>query len=63
MQRMAKPAEGVAATIERALTASRPKARYVVGLNAKVQAAAMALLPQHMKDAALAIATGTPSKI
>ncbi|TMK99192.1 MAG: SDR family NAD(P)-dependent oxidoreductase [Actinobacteria bacterium] len=63
MQRMAKPAEGVAATIERALTASRPKARYVVGLNAKVQAAAMALLPQRMKDAALAIATGTPSKI
>jgi NAD(P)-dependent dehydrogenase (short-subunit alcohol dehydrogenase family) len=62
MQRMAKPAEGVAATIERALTASRPKARYIVGLNAKTQATVTALMPQRVKDVALAKATGTPSK-
>jgi NAD(P)-dependent dehydrogenase (short-subunit alcohol dehydrogenase family) len=62
MQRMAKPAERVAATIERALTESRPKARYVVGLDAKAQAALTALMPQRLKDAALAKATGTPSK-
>jgi NAD(P)-dependent dehydrogenase (short-subunit alcohol dehydrogenase family) len=62
LQRMAKPVEGVAATIEVALTASRPKARYVVGLDAKAQAAITALLPQRVKDAALAMATGTPSK-
>jgi hypothetical protein len=62
MQRMAKPAETVAATIERALTESRPKARYVVGLDAKAQAALTALMPQRLKDAALAKATGTPSK-
>ena len=62
LQRMAKPAERVAATIERALTASRPKARYVVGLDAKAQAALTALMPQRVKDAALAKATGTPSK-
>jgi NAD(P)-dependent dehydrogenase (short-subunit alcohol dehydrogenase family) len=62
LQRMAKPADGVAATIERALTASRPKARYVVGLDAKAQAAAMALLPQRMKDAAIGMVTGTPAK-
>ena len=62
LQRMAKPADGVAAAIERALTASRPRARYVVGLDAKAQAAAMAMLPQRAKDAAIAVATGTPAK-
>jgi NAD(P)-dependent dehydrogenase (short-subunit alcohol dehydrogenase family) len=63
MQRMAKPADGVAATVELALTASRPKARYVVGRNAKAQTTIMALLPQRIRDAALAMATGTPSKV
>ena len=62
LQRMAKPADGVAVAIERALTASRPRARYVVGLDAKAQAAAMAMLPQRAKDAAIAVATGTPAK-
>jgi NAD(P)-dependent dehydrogenase (short-subunit alcohol dehydrogenase family) len=62
LQRMAKPAEGVAAVIERALTAPRPKARYVVGLDAKAQAAITALMPQRVKDAAIARASGTPSK-
>jgi NAD(P)-dependent dehydrogenase (short-subunit alcohol dehydrogenase family) len=62
LQRMAKPADGVAAAIERALTASRPRARYVVGLDAKAQAAAMAMLPQRAKDAAIGLATGTPAK-
>ena len=38
-QRMAAPVDGVAATIERALTARRPRARYVVGAGARVQAA------------------------
>jgi NAD(P)-dependent dehydrogenase (short-subunit alcohol dehydrogenase family) len=62
LQRMAKPADGVAAAIERALTASRPRARYLVGLDAKAQAAAMAMLPQRAKDAAIGLATGTPAK-
>jgi NAD(P)-dependent dehydrogenase (short-subunit alcohol dehydrogenase family) len=60
LQKMAKPVESVAATIERALTASRPKARYVVGRDAKVQAAVMAVLPQRLQDTAVALATGTP---
>ncbi len=62
LQKMAKPADGVAATIEQALTASRPKARYVVGLDAKVQAAVMAVLPQRLQDTAIALATGTPRR-
>jgi NAD(P)-dependent dehydrogenase (short-subunit alcohol dehydrogenase family) len=63
LQRMAKPVEGVAAAIELALTASRPKARYVVGLDAKAQARVTAMMPQRVKDAILAMATGTPSKV
>jgi NAD(P)-dependent dehydrogenase (short-subunit alcohol dehydrogenase family) len=62
LQKMAKPVDGVAETIERALTASRPKARYVVGLDAKVQAAVMTVLPQRLQDTAVALATGTPRR-
>jgi NAD(P)-dependent dehydrogenase (short-subunit alcohol dehydrogenase family) len=61
-QRMAKPADTVAAAIERALTVPRPKARYVVGLDVKAQTALMAVMPQRLKDAAFGFATGTPSK-
>jgi NAD(P)-dependent dehydrogenase (short-subunit alcohol dehydrogenase family) len=61
LQRMAKPTERVAATIERALTDSRPRARYVVGADARAQAAITALMPQQLKDAVSALATGTPS--
>jgi NAD(P)-dependent dehydrogenase (short-subunit alcohol dehydrogenase family) len=62
LQRMAKPAERVAATIERALTASRPKARYVVGAEAKAQTMITSMLPQRVKDTAFALATGTPRR-
>ena len=37
-QRAAAPAEGVAEAIERALTDRRPRARYVVGRPARIQA-------------------------
>jgi NAD(P)-dependent dehydrogenase (short-subunit alcohol dehydrogenase family) len=62
MQRMAKPADGVAEAIERALTDRRPRARYVVGAQARAQAAVAALTPQRVKDIAFAAATGTPTK-
>jgi NAD(P)-dependent dehydrogenase (short-subunit alcohol dehydrogenase family) len=61
-QRMAKPVDTVAAQIERALTANKPKARYVVGFDAKAQAAVVTVLPQRVKDRAFAHATGTPTK-
>jgi NAD(P)-dependent dehydrogenase (short-subunit alcohol dehydrogenase family) len=54
--------DAVAARIERALTAAKPKARYVVGFDAKAQAALATVMPQHVKDAAFGFATGTPSK-
>jgi NAD(P)-dependent dehydrogenase (short-subunit alcohol dehydrogenase family) len=45
------PAEKVAETIEHALTASRPRARYLVGLEAKTAARARQLLPTPVFDA------------
>jgi NAD(P)-dependent dehydrogenase (short-subunit alcohol dehydrogenase family) len=60
MQRLAKPVEGVAATIERALTASRPRARYVVGADVRVQAALSAITPTRVKDSASRLLTGIP---
>jgi hypothetical protein len=60
LQRLAKPVEGVAATIERALTASRPHARYVVGADVRVQAALSAIMPTRVKDGASRLLTGIP---
>jgi NAD(P)-dependent dehydrogenase (short-subunit alcohol dehydrogenase family) len=41
----------VAAAVERALTASRPRTRYLVGVDARAQAALGALLPDRAMDA------------
>jgi NAD(P)-dependent dehydrogenase (short-subunit alcohol dehydrogenase family) len=61
-QRMAAPAEGVAATIEKALTASRPRARYVVGANARVQAVLGAITPTAVLDRLLSLGLGVPRR-
>jgi NAD(P)-dependent dehydrogenase (short-subunit alcohol dehydrogenase family) len=42
--------ERVAKAVEQALTAGRPKTRYVVGVDARVQAAARKLLPDRLLD-------------
>lgn len=57
-QKAAVPADDVAATIERALTAKRPQPRYVVGTGPKVQAALASVLPTRALDAALRRAGG-----
>lgn len=61
-QRMASPVEGVAATIEKALTARRPRARYVVGTSARIQAVMAGLTPTSMRDVALRAGTGVPRR-
>lgn len=61
-QKMASPAGGVAATIGKALTTARPKARYVVGAGPKVMAATVGLLPSRLRDSVLAGATGVPRR-
>ncbi len=63
MQRMAKPVEGVAAMIERALSASRPRARYVVGADVRAQAALSAITPTRVMDAASRLLAGIPTKL
>jgi NAD(P)-dependent dehydrogenase (short-subunit alcohol dehydrogenase family) len=53
IQKQTSPPERVAAAIQRALTDGKPKARYVVGLDARAQIALKAALPTRALDAAL----------
>ena len=62
MQKMAKPVDTVAAAIEKALTAARPRARYPVGADVRVQAALSGVTPDRVKDAAFGRLTGTPTR-
>jgi NAD(P)-dependent dehydrogenase (short-subunit alcohol dehydrogenase family) len=61
IQKLAKPVDTVAAAIERALTATRPRARYQVGADVKVQAALSGVTPSRVMDALNGRLTGTPS--
>jgi NAD(P)-dependent dehydrogenase (short-subunit alcohol dehydrogenase family) len=60
IQKMAKPVDTVTSVIERALTTARPRARYPVGIDVKVQAALAPVIPTRLKDQAFGLATGTP---
>jgi NAD(P)-dependent dehydrogenase (short-subunit alcohol dehydrogenase family) len=59
-QRMGVPAEKVSAVVEEALTARRPRARYVVGVGPKLQVALMTNLPTRMRDLLLRKISGQP---
>jgi NAD(P)-dependent dehydrogenase (short-subunit alcohol dehydrogenase family) len=61
-QRMAAPVDSVAAAIEKALTASRPRARYVVGAGPRAQALMAKLTPTPVLDRLLSAGTGVPRK-
>jgi NAD(P)-dependent dehydrogenase (short-subunit alcohol dehydrogenase family) len=60
MQKQLSPVAKVADAILTALTAKRPRARYVVGPDAHVQVALRAALPTPAFDLAVAKVTGTP---
>jgi NAD(P)-dependent dehydrogenase (short-subunit alcohol dehydrogenase family) len=60
IQKQAGPVESVTKAIEDALTADRPKARYVVGRDARAQLALSAALPTRVVDAVVGKATGIP---
>jgi NAD(P)-dependent dehydrogenase (short-subunit alcohol dehydrogenase family) len=62
-QKLASPVEGAAATIERALTARRPRARYVVGAGPRVQGVLAQVTPTPTLDAVLRLATGVPRRL
>jgi NAD(P)-dependent dehydrogenase (short-subunit alcohol dehydrogenase family) len=55
----AAPVEKVVKTIEEAVTAERPRTRYLVGTDARVQLVLKRLLPDRALDAVLARAMGT----
>ncbi len=57
---MAVPAEKVSAVVEEALTARRPRARYVVGLGPKLQVALLTNLPTRARDRMLRRVSGQP---
>lgn len=59
-QRRAVPAAKVAVVVEEALTARRPRARYVVGLGSKLQLAAVTNVPTKVRDAVLRRVSGQP---
>jgi NAD(P)-dependent dehydrogenase (short-subunit alcohol dehydrogenase family) len=62
-QRAAAPVDGVAATIERALTERRPRARYVVGAGARAQAFLAHVTPTALLDVLLRAGTGVPRRL
>jgi NAD(P)-dependent dehydrogenase (short-subunit alcohol dehydrogenase family) len=62
-QRMAAPVDGVAATIEKALTERRPRPRYVVGLGARAQTLFAQLTPTSIRDVLLRAGTGVPRRL
>ena len=59
-QKLAVPAEKVSAIVEAALTARRPRARYVVGAGNKLQVAIMTNLPAWARDRVLRRVAGQP---
>ncbi|PXX05146.1 SDR family NAD(P)-dependent oxidoreductase [Mycolicibacterium moriokaense] len=58
--KLAVPAEKVSAVVEEALTARRPRARYVVGAGPKLQVALMTNLPAWARDRVLRRVAGQP---
>jgi NAD(P)-dependent dehydrogenase (short-subunit alcohol dehydrogenase family) len=59
-QKIAVPADKVSAVVEEALTARRPRARYVVGMGPKLQVALMTNLPTPIRDLLLRRVFGQP---
>jgi len=59
-QKIAVPTEKVSAVVEQALTAKRPRARYIVGLGPKAQVALMSVMPTKLRDIALRKVSGQP---
>ena len=59
-QKLAVPTEKVSVVVEEALTARRPRARYVVGVGPKLQVALMTNLPTSLRDLVLRRVAGQP---
>ncbi len=62
-QKMAVPPTRVAELVEKALTARRPRARYVVGLGPKLQLAFVTKLPTAVRDRLLRAISSQPGRL
>jgi NAD(P)-dependent dehydrogenase (short-subunit alcohol dehydrogenase family) len=62
VRKMASPTSKVVAVVEEALTARRPKARYVVAFLPKVQAAVVPNLPTALRDRVMTMLVGLPRR-
>jgi NAD(P)-dependent dehydrogenase (short-subunit alcohol dehydrogenase family) len=62
-QKMAVPPTRVAELIEKALTARRPRARYIVGLGPRLQLAFVTKLPTAVRDRLLRAVSSQPSRL
>lgn len=62
-QKLAAPADDVAKSIEKALKARRPRARYIVGVMPKAQVALTGMSPTAPVDLALRKMMGVPGKL
>jgi NAD(P)-dependent dehydrogenase (short-subunit alcohol dehydrogenase family) len=61
-RKMAIPTDKVVAVVNEALTARRPRARYVVGLGPKLQAALVTNIPTALRDRLLSTMTRMPRR-
>ena len=59
-KKMAVPTSNVVAVVEEALTARRPRARYLVGLGSKLQVSIMRSVPAALRDRVIAKVAGVP---
>lgn len=57
MQKLAADPEGVVKAVDHALTARRPKSRYLLDTNSRAQKILLGLTPTAINDGALAAAT------
>ena len=61
-RKMAIPTDKVVAVVDEALTARRPRARYVVGLGPKLQAALLTNMPTVLRDRLMSTMVRLPRK-
>lgn len=61
-RKMASPTSKVVAVVEEALTARRPRARYVVGLLPRIQISMMTNMPAALRDRLMAVLVGLPRR-
>ena len=61
-RKTAVPTDKVVAVVEEALTARRPRARYVVGLGPKLQIALVTNMPAALRDRVMSMMVGLPRR-